>query len=1172
MRKSSFPAWTGALLFAVALVSATGCGSSGTAGANGTSCSATKTGTTTTITCTDGTTATISDGAKGDTGAKGDVGVTGATGATGAKGDTGATGATGPSGANSTPCSVVDNGDGTKKVTCGTTSVTLSDGATGTAGAPGADGQPCQVADNGNGTKTITCVGVTVDLPNGATGATGDTGPQGEPGVQGPTGATGTTGATGDPGTPGATGPAGKNAVPCSISTNGGGATVITCGDGSTVTLGSTTGVVQPSFMVTNFHGLNDLMSTGEYAAGAKWQVTAKITSASIDATSGKVTVTYTVVDASNKPVSGLKAVGLAVAKLVPPANGEVSTHWVPYIYSAATAGTGAWNNPPYNTPAATTVYQATRESASTDPTKGGTLTESATTPGTYTYVSLVNVNTATQGTTPITYDPTLTHRVAIMGGGHSGATFDTEFDFVPNGSPVTLTRNIVQSESCRECHGPLFKAHGGDRLNVETCVMCHNPSTVDPQSGNTIDFKVMLHKVHAGVDRATAAGPDGIFFDDPKTVANEAADNNPYVIWGYGNAKTDFSDIEYPAVLSNCTKCHQQSNPAKPLQDVDNWKLKPSTATCTSCHDNLDLSAPLATSQHGVPGNIKGPKPDTTCTVCHDTAGSDVNNPGIPWDHNWEIKDPRNISEFNMNITVTLPDGTQPVGGFFVAGQTPVLHISMKDMLTGTPIDMSSLPQDDTGTGEGCLVTGCPTRDGKYLGASLFVHGPRAQNKPVLSYNARAVFVAASAGPWNLTAAKTLYVVFDGGKDLIVDDITGGDTITKSAAVTVTLPTSGALKPASITAVTPTELMNILNADAKFKLRGIAYIDELTTKLAIRSRNLGDTWSVQMPNATTTTDLTKVENVVLGADTSVHSIGNPLISGPAYLAAGGGPGLSTVSNKLFSAVLASTTKSPTFVDPKAQFTTASINYTLDPVDDLKPGTYIANVEFKDLGADSVTYASGVSYKTPSIARVTFQVGTATAELPVAGNCNTCHQGPDDTTLPNGNLSPDGKKGYIFDFSGHHKLFDFNATDLCTACHDWEPQLGTTVASNATSANTDMYLWTGAKPIARRVHAVHNGAALHYPITTVGASDTPSGRNWDIQYPDDVRDCQMCHPTGTTSGTWQSKPSRTACLGCHDADAATAHIKSQVYDPTPANPWSGDEVEACQTCHAPAAP
>ena len=58
----------------------------------------------------------------------------------------------------------------------------------------------------------------------------------------------------------------------------------------------------------------------------------------------------------------------------------------------------------------------------------------------------------------------------------------------------------------------------------------------------------------------------------------------------------------------------------------------------------------------------------------------------------------------------------------------------------------------------------------------------------------------------------------------------------------------------------------------------------------------------------------------------------------------------------------------------------------------------------------------------------------------------------------------------------------------------------------------------------------------------------------------------------TTSGTWQTKPARIPCMGCHDADAATAHIKSQVYDPTPANPWSGDEVEACQTCHAPAAP
>ncbi|HSM91958.1 MAG TPA: cytochrome c3 family protein [Anaeromyxobacteraceae bacterium] len=70
----------------------------------------------------------------------------------------------------------------------------------------------------------------------------------------------------------------------------------------------------------------------------------------------------------------------------------------------------------------------------------------------------------------------------------------------------------------------------------------------------------------------------------------------------------------------------------------------------------------------------------------------------------------------------------------------------------------------------------------------------------------------------------------------------------------------------------------------------------------------------------------------------------------------------------------------------------------------------------------------------------------------------------------------------------------------------------------------------------------------------------------------DVRNCESCHPPGTTanpltSGTWETSPNRLACMGCHDADAATAHVKSQTWDPTPLAPFSGDEAEACAACH-----
>jgi hypothetical protein len=137
-------------------------GTNGTNGEDGNSCSVlVSLDGTKTISCTDGTSATVFDGTPGLPGADG------------------------------SSCSVADNGDGTKTISCTDgTFVTVSDGAqgmpgspgangtngtagtSGLPGAPGADGSSCSVADNGNGTKTISCTdGTSAILSDGANGA-----------------------------------------------------------------------------------------------------------------------------------------------------------------------------------------------------------------------------------------------------------------------------------------------------------------------------------------------------------------------------------------------------------------------------------------------------------------------------------------------------------------------------------------------------------------------------------------------------------------------------------------------------------------------------------------------------------------------------------------------------------------------------------------------------------------------------------------------------------------------------------------------------------------------------------------------------------------------------------------------------------------------------------------
>jgi predicted CXXCH cytochrome family protein len=98
------------------------------------------------------------------------------------------------------------------------------------------------------------------------------------------------------------------------------------------------------------------------------------------------------------------------------------------------------------------------------------------------------------------------------------------------------------------------------------------------------------------------------------------------------------------------------------------------------------------------------------------------------------------------------------------------------------------------------------------------------------------------------------------------------------------------------------------------------------------------------------------------------------------------------------------------------------------------------------------------------------------------------------------------------------------------------------------------------------VHSIHNGVNLEYPVITVDHEESVVGRGWQVTYPMDVRNCESCH-SAATSGSWKTVPGRTACMGCHDADYAAAHMRIQVWDPTPTAPWSGDEAETCAACH-----
>ena len=176
----------------------------------------------------------------------------------------------------------------------------------------------------------------------------------------------------------------------------------------------------------------------------------------------------------------------------------------------------------------------------------------------------------------PAGFDASATHTIGAYGSRNLtlfslGTSYaSTTFNFVPNGSAAAAVRDVVRTTGCNNCHDQLA-AHGGSRRGVEMCVLCHTPQTVDPDTGNTVDLKVMVHKIHMGSSL-------------PSVQAGK-----PYQIIGNGQSVNDWSTVVYPADVRRCETCHQQN--VKATQAAA-YLTKPTRDACGSCHDNTSFES----------------------------------------------------------------------------------------------------------------------------------------------------------------------------------------------------------------------------------------------------------------------------------------------------------------------------------------------------------------------------------------------------------------------------------------------------------------------------------------------------------------------------------------------------------------------------------------------------
>jgi OmcA/MtrC family decaheme c-type cytochrome len=324
--------------------------------------------------------------------------------------------------------------------------------------------------------------------------------------------------------------------------------------------------------------------------------------------------------------------VRFAIAKLIPGTNGNPD-QWRSYVSRVETAAAGVGPN---GTPALATAVQAT-----TDSSTPAQLVYNADGYYTYTFTTDITDPTKTNG---VTYEPGLTHRVAIQLSytNNAGETVlvNPYFDFTLDSSgksvavtDPTKTRKMTDVSSCNGCHEKLA-LHGGGRVDTQYCVICHNPGTTDANSGNVLTLATMAHKIHSGklLKSELAAGKGG----------------EDYTIWGYQNSKHDYAEVGFPQDLRNCTKCHSASNPNTP--QGDNWKTKVSKEACLTCHAN-NAGSDWDTSHTVYAGELVGAGAaakqltNAQCVECH-KVGSNIASERVHWNQNEE-----NAAKYKMNI-----------------------------------------------------------------------------------------------------------------------------------------------------------------------------------------------------------------------------------------------------------------------------------------------------------------------------------------------------------------------------------------------------------------------------------------------------------------------------------------------------------------------------------------
>jgi OmcA/MtrC family decaheme c-type cytochrome len=353
-----------------------------------------------------------------------------------------------------------------------------------------------------------------------------------------------------------------------------------------------------------------------------------------------KPVVDLTITDDFDQPIDrlGKTTPGAVSISLIMAAWDPATRYYTSYTKRSATS-------PATSPHPGVTVTQAAADS-------GGTFTDLETGHAKYTFGTVL----------PSGFDQTKTHTLGIYASRNLtdllGKSYyaNAEVDFRPDGGTVKdKWDKMREAATCNSCHDPL-SAHGGSRRDVKLCALCHTPQTTDPDTGNTVDFKVMVHKIHFGDQLPSVKA------------------GTPYQIIGNANSLHDFSSVAFPQDARNCQNCHEGSNAATKGTQSDVWYSKPSAEACGACHDDVNF----ATGKNH-PGGAQAD--NSQCASCHQPESGIEFDASVKGAHTIPLK-----SKQLKGITATVVSVSN-----MAPGKKPTAVFALKNA-DGTAIDGTKL------------------------------------------------------------------------------------------------------------------------------------------------------------------------------------------------------------------------------------------------------------------------------------------------------------------------------------------------------------------------------------------------------------------------------------------------------------------------------------------------